>query len=342
MLYVGKLPYGSTGLGRANAIKSFSRAFDSVDLCKYFPSGERGIYSLERLLGIGPHVYKFNRELIHAANKLRPDIIFVDKGLLVYPETLSILSRTAWRSLLVHYSPDDQFNPSNSSRNYRAGIALYDVHITTKIPNLIELKSSGARVTMLMKNGFNPRVHRPIPHSSELAQKYGADISFVGAFEDQRAASIHSLESLGLKTRIWGPGWKKWPYSITSGVKIEQKSVWGEDYVAIVNHTKINLCFLRKVNRDVTTSRSVEIPACCAFMLAERTNEHLEMFEEGKQAEFFSSVDELKEKALFYLRNDIARVAIAKQGLKRAQQEFSYDRILKDIFNKLCEIKSDL
>ena len=52
-------------------------------------------------------------------------------------------------------------------------------------------------------------------------------------------------------------------------------------------------------------------------MLAERTPEQRELFEEGKEAEFFGTVDELLEKTTFYTKHDKARQKIAAAGRER-------------------------
>ena len=108
---------------------------------------------------------------------------------------------------------------------------------------------------------------------------------------------------------------------------MESDAVFGENYTKAICSFDINLGFLRKLNRDLQTTRSVEIPACGGFLLAERTDEHRRLFREGVEAEFFSSRHELLENCRRYLAAPEVRRTVAAAGLERCiRSDYSYLR----------------
>lgn len=87
------------------------------------------------------------------------------------------------------------------------------------------------------------------------------------------------------------------------------------------------------MNFDQQTTRTVEIPACGGFMLAERTKEHLNLFEEGKEAAFFSSNEELLEMCKYYLGHENERRQIAEAGCQRClTSDYSNEGMIRKVF----------
>jgi spore maturation protein CgeB len=96
--------------------------------------------------------------------------------------------------------------------------------------------------------------------------------------------------------------------------------VLGRDYRLALGCAKIAPCLVRRANRDGHVMRTFEITACGSFMLAERTEEHLELFEEGKEMACFGSPEELVDKVRYYLSHDKERQRIAEAGHRKATE----------------------
>ena len=317
--YVGPLWDGGTCRMRMRALQDLGHEVFAIDTAAVsLQSGWKSI--LERLLskvGYPPDSTGVNAKICEIVQRERPDCLWIDKGLTIKPTTLLYVREGLPRTFLVSYSPDDMLQPHNQSHSYLQTIPIYDIHFTTKTYNVDELRTLGAKRAIFIGNAYDPHTHRPIVVSETDRLILGGQVGFIGAFEMERTQQMLALAQAGIPVRVWGWGsWSRWQGKHPD-LKIECRPLWGDAYAKAICSFEINLGFLRKINRDQQTTRSVEIPACGGFILAERTEEHLELFEEGKEAEFFGSIEELIEKVQFYLKHEDLRKKIALAGRKR-------------------------
>jgi spore maturation protein CgeB len=282
-----------TTASRRRALARLGR--EVLSLSGYVPLSPQLKYLnwIEVLTATGPGVWRYNAAVVRAVRTLRPHVVWVESAALLWPKTLGQIKRD--NVLLVHYTTDDVYNPGNSFRhNFQKAMSLYDLHVTTNIPNAVELAAVGVNVIRSQLGYddelFYPRTLGP----SELAE-YGADVSFVGHWEPDTERAKAPKTRLAARDGV---------------VPLE---VYGKALCA----SKINLGFVSAKNRNQTAGRTFEIPACESFLLAPRTEEVANVFAEDQEAVFFGDAEELVEKALFYLGHHAERKRIAEAGHRR-------------------------
>ena len=339
ILYIGTR--SGTSLQRARALAGLGHAVVTIPsgyprhwrLPTYLDAIYLLYHAVDRIRP-SPDFYATNRRAIRAASRRRFDVVWVDKTLSLAPATLDRLRRLLPDARFVAYSGDDMSNPAHQSPRYLQSVDRYDLHVTTKSYNVPELLQMGAADVQFVDNAFDPATHRPIALSPRDAKRYAADIGFVGTYEEDRADSMYRLAEAGIPVTVRGPDWRRFRRSHPL-LRVHETFLEDDVYSRAVCATKINLGFLRKMNRDLQTTRSVEIPACRAFLLAERTSEHERMFEEGKEAEFFASFDELLAKCRHYLAHEDERREIAEAGYRRAQADYTTAHLVTAILDRL-------
>ena len=334
ILFVGPVLPGSTTLQRLRALQdlgcrtvSVSSKEDPAALIHKPPLLRR---LCNRMLGPGDPLRVNDRMRAHVERDAF-DLVWIEKGLMVRPESLAFIRQRQPHCRLVGFSPDDMMNKGNQSKFFLQGLSLYHHFITTKSFHVTELRALGCPDVIFMDNAYDPHTHRPVPVSETERAAYGGAVGFIGTWEDDRAQHISALARGGVSVRVWGGAWRQMR-PVPAGLRLEDRHLLGDDYAKGICSFDINLCFLRKCNRDLQTTRSVEIPACGAFMLAERSEEHLLLFKEGVEAEFFSSPHELLEKTQYYLQHPEQRKTIAEGGYHRCVSSgYSYRERLKAV-----------
>lgn len=317
LLYVGNLREGGNGKDRVAIFKAAGFAVQEFNVRPYKDAGNRLLRSLYGRVLSGPHIHRMNADLRSISATGGFDAVFVDKGTWVYPNTLKELRSAARGQLAIHFTPDPQFT-FHRSRHLLSGLATYDLAITTKTYELDDYRAVLGDNVMFIYQGYSKRIDYKFGLSAP--SDFRSDVTFIGHCEPHYAAHLETVSKVTSDLSIWGQGW----------AKLAQKSDWidghvrgarlfGTEYSAALGAAKVSLGLVSKLCPDQSTTRSFEIPASGTFMLAERTDEHMSLFNEGTEAEFFSSSSELREKLQYYLTNDAEREKIAAAGLRRCK-----------------------
>lgn len=278
---------------------------------------------------------RFSRRFINLSLTAKPDLILVVYGRLIRKSALIEL-KNSFNTKIYNFYGEDFLNPLNTTKILKDSAHKYDHFFTTKSFNVPELKSLGINNVTYLPCGYLPSCHYPVQVSANDKIKFGSDLVFIGTWENDRANTMEGL--LNFDLGIWGNLWEKLPATSNLRKHVRGTAVYCEEMSKVINSSKICLSFLRKGNRDQHTQRTFEIPACGGFQLSERTEEVLGFFREGDEIECFSTIDELINKLNYYLKNEKARIQIAKKGhMRLITNRYSYIDRLKFILKTFGE-----
>jgi len=333
--YVGQLWTGSTTRERMHELAKFGHDIVPFDTTPWVSGGNRLWRSIGHRFNVGPNVTSLNRAIDrHSRDIGSAELVWIDKGRWIYPEVLHAI-REATGARLLHYTPDPQLL-HHQSRHFQSCIPIYDWIVTTKPYEVESYRLSGARKVQLVLQGFDQRfLEHPRLDGDE--PRWASDVCFVGHMESSYEDVLGSVDQRSCRLRVWGPGWSRLARRRSwAKACVAADGAWGDDYIRVLAGAKIGLGLLSKRIPDATTTRTFEIPAAGCFLLAERSDEHQSLFTEGREAEFFSTSEELNSKIAYYLGNEKARSRIAAAGRERSiKSGYSSQSQLRTILRSL-------
>lgn len=282
------------------------------------------------------------KEILKRTTEEKPDLVLILKGWLIKPDTVLKIKKLLPQTLLFNFNSDNPFNTwhhGNSNNWIRKSIPLYDAYFIWGKFLIEPLKKAGAKIVEYLPFGYDSYVHYPIKIDEKEKNFYSSDIAFVGSWDEERENWLNHLLDYDLK--IWGNSWQKANKKLQE--KWQKKEMVGEEFSRVCGASKIILNFIRKQNASAHNMRTFEVPACAGFMLATRTEEQKEFFEEAKEADYFSTPAELKEKINFYLKNNELRQKIAAAGYKKLlSANYSYTDRAKRILEIYGEFRKNI
>jgi len=315
ILYLGSASL--TSLHRTRALMRLGYAVEVIDPHGLLPR-HKAVSSWNHHTGALLSHRIARSRILGAIGGRRFDLVWVDGGDLVSPELVRDLKKCA--EAVVNYSIDDPFGNRDGLkwRLYRQSVREYDLVAVVRAENVAEAHRAGAKAVLRVYMSFDEVAHAGRELTESDRANWKSEVLFVGTWMPERGPFLARLIQLGVPLTIRGDRWnraKEWPQ-----LKLAWRStgVLGDDYARAIQCAKVSLCLLSKGNRDLHTTRSMEIPALNGLLCAERTREHEDLYLEDEEAVFWSSADECAEKCSYLLRNEAVRRRIANRGHARA------------------------
>ena len=335
ILYLGRAT-GTAG-HRAGALRRLGHTVHQVDPDRMVPAGrlrarlhwETGGILAEKTVAA---------QVLAALEDTGFDLTWVDSGRNVGPILVRELQQRY--GPVVNYNVDDPYGRRDrfAWSLYKKAVPTYNLVVVVREENVAEAIALGAKKVLRVYRSADEVAHAPRVLTDADHACWDSEVVFVGTHFPGRGPFMADLVRLGVPLTIYGDLWEKakeWP--------LLQKSWKGpgttrdDDYAKAIQCSKVSLGLLSKGNRDLHTTRSLEVPSLGGLFCAERTLEHQFLYCEGEEAAFWSDAAECAEVCLRLLAADSRRREIAQCGRERCLRNGTMnEQILIHVLSQLA------
>ncbi|MDO6739312.1 glycosyltransferase [Wenyingzhuangia sp. 2_MG-2023] len=324
ILYFGDLSKASNSFYRLKTLERLGYKVKGIDPKEFIPKNKFSFLAdkIHYRTGYVLLQNRMHQKVSKLIDTIDFDLIWVNSGEFFGAKVLQKLKTKGKK--IVLYNNDDPTGGRDGNRfiSLLKGIPYYDVCAVMRDINVNEYKQLGVKNVIRVYMSYDEIVHHPFEKTNDIDAKFKSDIVFVGTWmkNEHRDEFLLKLIEGGLNISIWGGRWEKSPnWNIISKYH-KGKHLEGRDYVAAIQGAKICLGMLSKGNRDLYTSRSVEIPYIGAVFCAERTVTHEKMYIDKEEAVFWSNPEECIKICKELLDNKELLESIKEKGREKVKK----------------------
>ena len=198
----------------------------------------------------------------------------------------------------VNYSTDDPWSAAHRARWHLEALPEYDVICTPRRANIADFLSLGCKRVEFVPFGYDDELFARGTGNSTPAEY---DVLYVGGADAHRVEfATEFLRAGGPALTLVGDYWERYPATAAHTLGHRPPA----ELARLTRAARINLCLVRRMNRDGHVMRSLEAAALGACMLVEDTAEHRDLFgPEGDSVCYFRSPHEASRSAAALLRD---------------------------------------
>ena len=254
---------------------------------------------------------RINQQFRDSVQKLRPDVIWVFKGMEIFPASLEFAKNLGIK--LVNFNPDNPFvfsGAGSGNANVTEAISLYDLHFTYNLAVKEHLEKMLDKKTVWLPFGFD--ISDEV-FGKTLQQTEICEACFLGNPDSERTAFIHALADHDIKISVYGHDWDKF----LSHPNIQINSpVYGDEQWKVLRRYRIQLNLMRPHNEGSHNMRTFEVPGVGGIMIAPDTQEHRMFFQSKVEAFFFETVADCAGQILKILQLSVEEANKIREGAR--------------------------
>lgn len=287
--------------------------------------------------GLSDIYYKINLKLKNFVEEFKPDVIWVFKGMEIFPETLIYFKKKKIR--LVNYNPDHPFIKSSSgswNKNVFKSIGLYDLHFCYSKMLMKRINEEYNIKTVWLPFGFelDDEIYNNVISQPEINR-----VCFLGNPDKIRAEIINFLAENGINLDVYGHNWNKYLRSKKKNFNIFD-AVYGNKFWEILRKYRIQLNIFRPHNIGSHNMRTFEIPAVGGIQLAPDSPEHRFFFNSDKEIFLYKNNNDLLTKVKFLSELSDSDVILIRDAARKKSltADYSYKTRAKNSLDSIKEI----
>jgi hypothetical protein len=251
-----------------------------------------------------PGMHRFSKAVVVGCRQSKPEILIATGAAPLTGSALRTLRATG--IVCVNYSTDDPWNPMLRASWHLRVLPEYDTIFTTRRANISSFKDIGCGEVKYLPFGYDEWL---FCHRARVLDGPAPDVLFVGGADRDRVAFMSEFLRTGLRVALVGGYWERFP--AMRPYALGQRTP--EALCALTVAAKVNLCLVRRANRDGHVMRSFEIAALGGCMLAEDTAEHREIFGlDGEAVVYFRTPREAADRACALLAEPAERARLSE------------------------------
>jgi spore maturation protein CgeB len=286
-------------------------------------------------VGLSTILIKINKILLNKVENEHYDLIWVFKGMEIFPKTLKVLKIKT--NKLINYNTDNPFifsGKGSGNQNVTNSISLFDLHLTYDVWVREKIENDFKIRTDMLTFGFDDAAVQNIdlnPEEEVLA------VCFIGNPDKFRAAIINSLLESGLEVHLYGNEWSKF---VRHDFAVIHKPVYGLEFYKTLRKYRVQLNIMRLHNLNSHNMRSMEIPGVGGVMLAPRTVDHSTFFSVGQEIFVYNDELSLSEEAKRILSTDKMFIdKLREKARKKVLEQYTYKIQTKRILSLLEDVQ---